>query len=109
MNNENLFHGEQASAEKIERLNRLQALCSFIQAINPTIRISGIDFDENSKNATVMLDFPEVFFCNDERVRKSIATLFFECDDVFIAAPDQRVRMTFGLRNMWDKYEDETE
>jgi len=99
------FHGIKLDEGKLKRLNSLRALCATLSATDGRVKYKAYPFSDAQRNATVILDLPEVWFCTDRRVMRMLAEAFEKADDATTTTLGEGLRISFGLRDMWTEFE----
>ena len=98
------FRGDVLDQEKMDMLNVLRNFCAEIAEYDPRIKYSAYPFSNESRNATVIIDFPKVLFCNDRRVISRLSAAIAKADDLCVSTLDGHMRFSLGIKDMWKEF-----
>ncbi len=98
------FIGEELDEEKMDKLNKLKVICVEIGTREPEIRYRACAFSNLERNASVMLDFPRVYFGTEKGVMLLIAEAMGVADYFSTSTLGDGLRLTFGIHDMWSKF-----
>lgn len=98
------FRGDVLDQAKMDRLNVLRNFCAEIAEYDPRIKYMAYPFSNESRNGTVILDFPQVLFCNDRRVISRLSAAIAKADDLCVSALDGHMRFSLGIKDMWKEF-----
>lgn len=98
------FRGDVLDQTKMDRLNELRAACAAIAEYEPRIKYMAYPFSNESRNGTVILDFPQVLFCTDKRVMNRLSVAIAKADDLCVSSLDGHMRFSLGVKDMWKEF-----
>ena len=98
------FHGDVLDEKKMDRLNRLRAVCRAVSDAEPSIKFTAYPFSDRSQNGMVILDFPKVMFCTSRQAISAISQAFALSDDITTTTLAGNLRISFGVHNMWSDF-----
>jgi len=98
------FRGDVLDGAKAERLNRLHEICTAIAKRDKGLKYKEQAFSRESRNGTLILDFPSVWVGLDEETNRLLSRLFAEADDVGISTLGGRLRLSFGVQDIWAEF-----
>lgn len=103
------FVGDVINEEKLKKLNGIRELCRKIAERDHDIKYTARPFSNRNQNGMVILDFPSVVFCTDDGVMKRLSDAFYAAESVAFSTLGGNLRITFGVRDMWNEYHYEDE
>ena len=98
------FVGDVLNEDKLNELNKLRDICHKLSRLDSRIKYKAHPFSNKSKNAMVMLDFPEVYSSWNRSVKNLFSAAINMADGIITSTTVNGLRVSLSLSDMWTEY-----
>lgn len=103
------YVGDVLDESKMNRLNKMRALCRNAAESDPQIGVKTLPFSNRSRNGTAMLLLPSAFFCADRCALRSVSEAVALADALTVVSVGEQLRVSLIVLDMWSEYHLEQE